>query len=97
EFQDGRIGRAASDAGGVTGRHRVEAAMKDPDVAVAMDVDADDLSPTASVHALGNCRPLLDEAIGIGQFGWFGIPGWLGRRDWYKQGDGSDAGGKDKS
>src|SRR5580658_8229162 len=67
EFQNRRIGIAPPDAGGVAGRHRVEAAMKDPDVAVAPDMHPDDFPPAAAVHALGESRPSLHEMIRVGQ------------------------------
>ena len=73
EFQNRRIGIAPPDAGSVAGRHGVEASMKDPDVAVAMDMHPDNFSPVASVHALRKRWPALDEAIRIWEFGWFGV------------------------
>src|SRR5579864_9548961 len=85
EFQNRRIGIATADAGGVAGGHRVEAAMKDPDVAVAMDMHPDDFPPVASVHALGKSGPVLHEAIWVGEFGWFGV---LGLRRGSRHGDG---------
>src|SRR5262249_14487350 len=73
ELQDRRIGLAATDAGGAAGRYGVETAMENPDVAVAMDMNADDFAPAAAIHAWGQGRPVLRKAIGIGEFGWLGI------------------------
>ena len=64
---------AATETGGDAGRHGVEAAMEDPNIAVAVDMHPDDLAPTAAIHALGQGRPAFDEAIGIGKLGRFGI------------------------
>src|SRR6187549_3432638 len=47
--------------------------MKDPDVAVAMDVHPDDLAPAASIHARRERRPSCDESIRIGELGWFRV------------------------
>src|SRR5262245_51715302 len=69
KLQDGRIGIAATETGGDAGRHRVEAAMEDPNIAVAVDMHPDDLAPTAAIHALGQGRPAFDKTIGIGQLG----------------------------
>src|SRR5215468_4198166 len=73
KLQDGRIGIAATETGGDAGRHRVEAAMEDPNIAVAVDMHPDDLTPTASVHTLGQGRPAFDKAIGIGQLSRLGV------------------------
>src|SRR5215467_9977599 len=66
KLQDRRIGIAATETGGDAGRHGVEAAMEDPNIAIAVDMHADDLTPAAAIHALGQGRPALDKAIGIG-------------------------------
>src|SRR5215475_13086340 len=73
ELQDRRIGLAATETGGDAGRHRVEAAMEDPNIAVAVDMHPDDLTPTAAIHTLGQGRPAFDKAIGIGQLSRLGV------------------------
>src|SRR6266550_5039574 len=78
ELQNRRIRITPANAGGVAGRYRVEAPMKDPHVAVTIDMHPDDLPPAASVHALWKGRPALHEAIWIGKFGRFGISGLRG-------------------
>src|SRR5262245_37633129 len=80
KLQDRRIGVAATETGGDAGRHCVEAAMEDPNVAVAVDMHPDDFTPTAPVHALGQGRPTFDKAIGIGQLSRLGILRRLGAR-----------------
>jgi len=60
KLQDRRIGIAAADACGDAGRHGVEAAMEDPNIAVAVDMHPDDFAPTAAIHALGQGRPAFD-------------------------------------
>ena len=80
KLQDRRIGFAAAETGGDAGRHGVEAAMEDPDIAVAMDVHPDDLAPTSAIHARGQGRPAFDEAIGIGQLRRLGVLRRLGAR-----------------
>src|SRR5712672_3503699 len=72
KLQDWWIGLAATNAGGAAGRHGVETAMENPDVAVAMDMHADDFAPAAAIHAWGQGRPVLHKAIGIGEVGWLG-------------------------
>jgi hypothetical protein len=47
--------------------HGVEAAMEDPNVAVAVDMHPNDLAPTAAIHARGQGRPAFNKAIGIRQ------------------------------
>src|ERR1700730_1703056 len=71
----------------MAGRHGIETSMKDPDVAVAMNVHPDDLSPLTSIHAVGNRRPPLHEAIRIGEFGWLWVLGLLGACRHPKHGD----------
>src|SRR6266404_2937687 len=44
ELQDWWVGLAATDAGGAAGRHGVETAMENPDVAVAVDMHTDDFA-----------------------------------------------------
>src|SRR5215471_18003697 len=73
KLQDRRIGIAATETGGDAGRHRIEAAMEDPNIAVAVDMHPDDLTPTAAIHALGQGRPAFDKAIGIGQLSRLGV------------------------
>ncbi len=76
ELQDGRVVFAPIHAGGVAVGLIVEAAVKHPDVAVRRHVDADDLSPLASLRTLHPCgkrRPVRHEPIWIGQIG-FGDP-----------------------
>jgi len=51
KLQDRRIGIAATEAGGDARRHRVEAAMEDPNIAVTVDMHPDDLTPTAAIMA----------------------------------------------
>ena len=80
KLQDRRIGIAATETGGDAGRHGVEAAMEDPNIAVAVDMHADDLAPAAAIHALGQGRPALDKAIGIGQLSRLGVSRRLGVR-----------------
>ena len=60
--------------------HRIEASVKDPNVAIAVDMHPDDLAPTAPIHAFGNGRPALDEPIRVGELGWLGVPSLLGLR-----------------
>src|SRR5258708_3375377 len=78
ELQDWWVGLAATDAGGAAGRHGVETAMENPDVAVAVDVHTDDFAPAAAIHARGQGRPVLRKAIGIGEVGRLGILRLLG-------------------
>jgi hypothetical protein len=80
KLQDRRIGIPATETGGDAGRYGVEAAMEDPDIAVAVDMHPDDLTPTAAIHALGQGRPAFDKAIGIGQLGRLGVLRRLGAR-----------------
>src|SRR5262249_20930559 len=68
KFENWWIGTASADASGVAGRHRIEAAMKDPDVTVAMNMYPDDLSPVTAIHAIGESRPAFDQSVGIGEF-----------------------------
>ena len=71
--------------------------MKDPDVAIAMDMHPDDFAPVASVHALGKSRPALDQAIRIGELGWSGVAGLLGLRRGSKYRNSNRASYKNKS
>jgi len=80
KLQDRRIGIAATETGGDARRHGVEAAMEDPNIAVAVDMHAYDLTPAAAIHALGQGRPALDKAIGIGQLSRLGVLRRLGVR-----------------
>jgi hypothetical protein len=80
KLQDWRVGLAATDAGGDAGRHGIEAAVEDPNIAVAVDVHTDDLAKTAAIHAVEQRRPAFDKAIGIGQLSWLGVLRRLGAR-----------------
>src|SRR5262249_18310270 len=97
ELQDRRIGIAATGPGGDAGRHGVEAAMEDPDIAVAVDMHPDDLTPTAAIHALGQGRPAFDQAIGIGQLSRLGILRRLGARSRCEARNEEHAGNEDRS
>jgi len=79
ELQDRWVGLAASDAGRAAGRHGVETAVENPDVAVAVDMHTDDLSPAPAIHAWGQGRPILDKSIRIREVGWLGILRLLGK------------------
>src|SRR5262249_36686746 len=46
---------------------------EDPNIAVAVDMHPDDLTPTAAIHTLGQGRPAFDKAIGIGQLSRLGV------------------------
>jgi hypothetical protein len=52
--------------------------MEDPDIAVAVDMHPDDLTPTAAIHALWQGWPILNKTIGIGQVGRLGVLSRLG-------------------
>src|SRR5262249_49194019 len=65
ELQDRRLGAAY--ASGCAGRHRVEAAMEDPDVALRIEVGPDQLSPATTVQPGWNGRPAFHEAVRVGQ------------------------------
>src|SRR5260370_319293 len=73
-----RAGRTVENNPGAAGRHGVETTMENPDVAVAMDMNADDFAPAAAIHAWGQGRPVFHKAIGIGEVGWIGILRLLG-------------------
>src|SRR5262249_29994829 len=73
KLQDRRIGIAATETGSDAGRHRVEAAMEDPNIPVAVDMHPDNLTPTAAIHTLGQGRPVFHKAIGIGQLSRLGV------------------------
>src|SRR5262249_10777000 len=66
EFKNRRIGVAAADAGGAACGHGVEASMKYPNVAIAMNVDTDHLAQRPPIHCGGKGRPAGHEPIGIG-------------------------------
>src|SRR5215471_14312583 len=67
KLQDWWVGLAATYAGGAAGRHGVETAMENPDVAIAVDMHTDDFAPAAAIHVWGQRRPVLHKAIGIGE------------------------------
>jgi hypothetical protein len=47
--------------------------MKNPDVSLGIDIRPDELSPVASIHGCGKSRPVLDQAIRIGEVGLTGV------------------------
>ena len=67
KFQNRWIRSIPSQTGRMPRRHRIEAAVKHPDVAVAMDMHPDHLAPVPSIHALRNRRPPLRQPVRIGQ------------------------------
>jgi hypothetical protein len=71
--------------------------MKNPDIAILIDMYSDNFPPPAFVHALGNGRPAFHEAIWIGELSWFGVSGLLGVRHSSKDGDRKRAGYESKS
>ena len=86
EFQNRRL-RAAHARGGAGG-FGVEAPMKDPDVALGIDIGPDQLSPPAAVHVLRNRRPVLDQPVRVRELGLLGILLCVRhRRERHKRGD----------
>jgi hypothetical protein len=63
EFQNRRL--RAAHAGGGAGGFGIEAPMKDPDVALGIDIRPDQLTPPATVHGLRNRGPVLDQPIRV--------------------------------
>src|SRR5262249_10204588 len=88
-----RIGLAAVDAGRAAGRLDIEAAMKNPDVAIAGNMHPNDLSPTASIHSFGQRRPALHQSVRVRKFCRFGERGLLSTR--YRAPSGDDDGADD--
>src|SRR5207249_7257920 len=89
ELQNRRVGWPTIDADRAAGRHGVETAMEDPDVAITGDMHSNDLSPAATVHVLRDARPPFHQPIGIGKVGRFGVLGLGVRRAPKRDDDGS--------
>src|SRR5262249_37509674 len=73
KFQDRRIRRATAYTGRLARRYNIEASMKHPDVTFGIDMNPDDLSPVAAVHAVCQGRPAFDQPIRIRQLVWLRV------------------------